>query len=81
MTLLQPFVWIYAVTPNDSTTKKVIPLTSDVLISMTDEGVFDLGASPSSERVRTARLKLRLVIFDKDFTYWETLFVDRKSVV
>lgn len=78
MTLLQPFVWIYAVTPNDSTTKKVIPLTSDVLISMTDEGVFDLGASPSSERVRTARLKLRLVIFDKDFTYWETLFVMNK---
>ena len=75
MSLLQPFVWISAYTPNDPNTLRVIPLSSDVLLSFTDESVFDLDALEGSQRLRTGRLKVRFIIFDKDFTYWETLFV------
>lgn len=76
--LLHPFVWINAYTPDSPSKRKILQLTGTVLESFTDETVFDIDASPGGSRSKTARAKVRFVLFDKFFTYWEDLFIINK---
>jgi len=76
--LLQPFVWINAFTPESPDKRRVLPLTSSVLVSFTDESLFDIDAAPGGDRSRTGRAKVRLELFDANYTYLETLFLLNK---
>lgn len=79
--LLQPFVWINAFTPESPDKRQVLPLTGSVLVSFTDESLFDIEAAPGGERSKTGRAKVRFELFDANFTYLETLFLLNKRRV